>query len=81
MTSGDQPRDFIYVADLLNLIQTAAFLPEACGRIFNGGTGRHQTVRDMVETVLGVCGGGKLRASYGTQSAPKTAVRIGHLLR
>ncbi len=67
VTSGGQPRDFIFVDDLLRLIQIAAFRPEARGRILNGGTGRPQTVRDMVETVMRVCSGGKLTPSYGTQ--------------
>jgi nucleoside-diphosphate-sugar epimerase len=65
VTSGLAPRDFIYVADVVELIELAAHLPAARGRILNAGGGVRQTVRDMVETILEVCTGGTLTAEYG----------------
>lgn len=57
IVSGGQPRDFIYVEDVVRLLKLAAQTPEARGRILHAGTGRQHTVRDMVETILDVCGG------------------------
>ncbi len=67
VTAGWQPRDFIYVDDVIALLRTAACCPPARGRILHAGTGRRQTVRDMVEAVLSVCGGGRLVARYGDE--------------
>jgi nucleoside-diphosphate-sugar epimerase len=64
VTSGSQPRDFIYVEDVLSLLETAARCPAAQGKILHAGTGVHATVRDMVETIVSVSGG-RLTALYG----------------
>jgi nucleoside-diphosphate-sugar epimerase len=65
VTAGWQPRDFIYVGDVVDLLRRAAHCPEASGRILHAGTGRQATVRDMVETILDVCAAGRLTAVYG----------------
>jgi nucleoside-diphosphate-sugar epimerase len=65
VTSGLQPRDFIYVEDVTALLRTAADEPKAHGRILLAGTGQRQTVRDMVETIVAVCGGKP--AEYGAE--------------
>jgi nucleoside-diphosphate-sugar epimerase len=67
VTAGAQPRDFIYVGDIVELIRLAARLPQARGRILNGGTGVQRRVRDMIETILAVCAGGALTAEYGAE--------------
>jgi nucleoside-diphosphate-sugar epimerase len=69
VSAGWQPRDFIYVDDVIDLLRTAADTPEAHGQILHAGTGRHQMVRDMVETILAVCGVRGLTAAYGAQVA------------
>jgi nucleoside-diphosphate-sugar epimerase len=69
VTSGQQPRDFIYVEDLLRLLKCAAERPDLAGQILHAGTGRRQTVRDMVETIVAVCGG-HLKAKFGS-AAPR----------
>lgn len=69
VSAGRQPRDWVYVADVAELLRLAAHHPAARGRILHAGTGRRQTVRDLIETVLAVCGGG--RAEYG--QAPERA--------
>jgi nucleoside-diphosphate-sugar epimerase len=67
VTAGDQPRDFIHVDDVLALLRTAARLPEARGRILHAGTGREHTVREMVETIVAVCAGARLRPQFGAE--------------
>jgi nucleoside-diphosphate-sugar epimerase len=57
VTSGLQPRDFIYVDDVIDLMRQAADEPKTYGRVLLAGNGWRQTVRDMVETVVAVCGG------------------------
>jgi nucleoside-diphosphate-sugar epimerase len=71
VTAGGQPRDFIYVDDVVDLLKLAAGQPATRGHILHAGTGRRQTVRDMVETIVAVCGGGRLKAEYG--AAPTRA--------
>src|SRR5206468_4244471 len=44
VTAGAQPRDFLYVGDLVELLQRAAQLPQARGRILHGGSGVQRTV-------------------------------------
>ncbi len=65
VTAGHQPRDFIYVDDVVSLLQTAGRRPDLRGRILHAGTGRRQTVRDMVETIVAVCGAA--RAEFGSR--------------
>jgi len=50
--SGRQPRDWIYVGDLVELYFRVATEPSARGLIFNGGGGRDATVREMVEAAV-----------------------------
>jgi nucleoside-diphosphate-sugar epimerase len=67
LTTGHQPRDFIYIDDVVDLLKTAARLPQARGEILHAGTGRQHSVRDMVQTIMTVCGGGKMRAEFGNR--------------
>jgi nucleoside-diphosphate-sugar epimerase len=66
-TAGLQPRDFIYAEDVVDLLKVAAHHPAARGQILNAGTGRQQRVRDMVETIIAVCGDGRVRAEFGNE--------------
>jgi nucleoside-diphosphate-sugar epimerase len=65
VTAGAQPRDFIYVEDVLTLLKAAAATPRARGHILHAGTGRQQRVRDMVETIVAICGQGRVTAEFG----------------
>jgi nucleoside-diphosphate-sugar epimerase len=67
VTAGQQPRDFIYVDDVVALLRTAARRPDLRGQVLHAGTGRRQTVRDLVDTILDVTGAG--RAEYGARLA------------
>jgi nucleoside-diphosphate-sugar epimerase len=68
VTSGNQPRDFIYIDDVVSLLQTAARCPEAKGQVLHAGTGCSHTVREMVETIIDVSGS-KLPPCYGALAA------------
>jgi nucleoside-diphosphate-sugar epimerase len=68
VTAGWQPRDFIYVDDVLALLEAAADCPQAHGRILHAGTGRQHRVRDMVETIVAVCGRGRVTAEFGAEA-------------
>jgi nucleoside-diphosphate-sugar epimerase len=50
--SGRQPRDWIYVGDLVKLYFRVATQPSARGLVFNGGGGRDATVRQMVDAAV-----------------------------
>jgi nucleoside-diphosphate-sugar epimerase len=63
VTAGNQPRDFIYVEDVVDLLLKGADIPSVDGRILHAGTGVQHSVRDMVETIIDVCGGPP--AEYG----------------
>jgi nucleoside-diphosphate-sugar epimerase len=68
VTAGGQPRDFIYVDDVVDLLKRAAEKPETRGRILHAGTGQQHRVRDMIETILAVCGQGRLQAEFGAEA-------------
>jgi len=68
VTAGWQPRDFIYVDDVVALLRCAAGQEQLRGQILHAGTGRQHTVRDMVETIVAVCGAGRVHAQFGTES-------------
>ena len=67
--SGRQPRDWIYVGDLVEVYFRAATRPGARGLVFNGGGGRDATVRDMVEAAVEVVAattGRRIEPAWGT---------------
>lgn len=68
VTAGVQPRDFIFADDVLDLLVCAAECPAAYGQILHAGTGIQSTVRDMIETIVAECGGGRVRPEYGAAS-------------
>lgn len=70
VSAGGLPRDFLYVGDAVDVLRLAAENPRAVGQVLNAGGGRQQTVRDMVEAILSVAGGG-LRAEYADAPLPE----------
>jgi nucleoside-diphosphate-sugar epimerase len=68
VTTGAQPRDFIFVDDVVDLLRAAARHPNAFGRILHAGSGRSYRVREMVETIVSICGRGRLRVDYGAEA-------------
>ncbi len=69
VTAGRQPRDFIYVEDVVSLLTIAAEHPAVTGRVLHAGTGRQHTVRDIIEMIAEVCGDGRLGPIYGAEPA------------
>ena len=67
VTAGLQPRDFVSVSDVVDLLKVAAVHPGARGQILHAGTGRQHTVRDMIETIVAVCGSGRVTPQFGTE--------------
>jgi nucleoside-diphosphate-sugar epimerase len=66
VTPGFQPRDFVYVDDVVALIKLAAHHPSGRGQVLHAGTGQQHYVRDMIETIVAVCAGGRIRPEYGS---------------
>lgn len=66
VTHGGQPRDWIYVDDVLDLFEAAAASPRVEGAVLHAGTGRRQTVRDLVEAVVRHCPAGRPEPVYGS---------------
>jgi ADP-L-glycero-D-manno-heptose 6-epimerase len=58
--NGEQRRDFVYVADVVNVIVWLMKHPGVSG-IFNVGTGRSQSFNDVAQAVLHAHGHGELR--------------------
>ncbi len=56
VTAGNQPRDFIYLDDVIDLLKRAANCEAAIGKILHAGSGQSQTVRQMVESIVTVSG-------------------------
>jgi nucleoside-diphosphate-sugar epimerase len=67
VSAGCQPRDFIYVQDVVALLKAAAANSKAAGQILHAGTGRQRSVREMIETVVDVCGRGRITAEFGAE--------------
>jgi nucleoside-diphosphate-sugar epimerase len=67
VTTGDQPRDFVFVEDVVDLLIRVPQCTAAHGRILHAGAGRPQRVRDMVEMIMQVCAAGRLTARYGAR--------------
>ena len=64
VTAGSQPRDFIHVNDVVDLLKIAAHLKAAHGKILHAGTGIQSTVRDMIETIVKTVGK-RVKVQYG----------------
>src|SRR5262249_37167448 len=67
VATGIQPRDFIYVNDVIDLVCVAAGLPKMTGEILHAGTGRPCSVRDMVQTIMSVCRA-DMKAEFGSEA-------------
>ncbi len=65
---GTQSRDFTYVANAVQALMKAAEAPEASGNVYNVGTGRTVSVRDLV-AALNRCLKTDLQPTYGAPRA------------
>jgi UDP-glucose 4-epimerase len=55
---GQQMRDFTYVDDVVEALLVSAHRPESDGEVFNLGGERPYSLREFVDILLGVVGGG-----------------------
>ncbi len=55
MTPGEQSRDFVYVADVVDSYLKAAVTPEALGQVINLCSGTEHQIRQVVESVIRLC--------------------------
>jgi nucleoside-diphosphate-sugar epimerase len=58
---GNQMRDYIYVADLVNGMLLAGVHPDARGRVYNLGAGTGTKFKDMAQQIIDIVGSGRLR--------------------
>lgn len=58
-SEGGQLRDFCYVEDVVDAMITAAIRPQAKGQVINIASGKAVTVREVIEKVVNLTGGGK----------------------
>jgi transketolase len=65
VTAGQQPRDFIYVDDVVGLLELAAHEPRCHGQILHAGTGVQHSIRDMVAAIVAVSGRCGLQVEFG----------------
>jgi nucleoside-diphosphate-sugar epimerase len=73
VTAGAQPRDFIHVEDVVDLLRLAVRRPQCRGRILHAGTGVQSTVGEMVGAIHEVCGGPA--PQFGAEPARKDEPR------
>lgn len=58
-SEGKQLRDFCYIDDVVDALIRAAVTQEAWGRIINIASGRPVSIRDVIQRVMAITGGGK----------------------
>jgi UDP-glucose 4-epimerase len=69
---GQQMRDFTYVDDVVEALLAAVYRPKSDGEVFNLGGERPYSIREFVDILLGVVGGG----SYACVPFPEDRGRI-----
>ncbi len=62
--SGDQTRDFTFVADTARGIRLAAASPDATGDTFNLGSGTEISIADIARRISALIAGGRARVSH-----------------
>jgi dTDP-L-rhamnose 4-epimerase len=59
---GEQRRDFVSVHDIAQACRLAIEVPEAAGHVFNIGSGRSRTIREVAESLADVLGKSHIEA-------------------
>jgi UDP-glucose 4-epimerase len=54
---GEQTRDFVYIADIVEGWVRALNTPATAGRVINLGSGRSLSINQLAEAAIGACGG------------------------
>ena len=71
--TGEQSRDFIYVDDIVQALLLAAESPNAPGKVYNCGTGRRVSLREVWETMQRIEG-----VDLPAESGPERAGDVRH---
>ncbi|HJU44844.1 MAG TPA: NAD-dependent epimerase/dehydratase family protein [Vicinamibacterales bacterium] len=58
--AGDQQRDYVHVADVVDALMRMALSPQANGRIYNVGSGVGTRLIDAAETIVSIVGRGRV---------------------
>jgi UDP-glucose 4-epimerase len=58
---GKQLRDFNYVDDVVNAFLIAGASDKACGNVYNLGSRRHTSLKDLVELMINISGSGRYK--------------------
>lgn len=76
VTAGEQRRDFLFVSDLIDALVRAAVRPiPSTGGVYNIGSGRETTLREVITLIAGLVGEGALeRVRFGALPYPPDEV-------
>jgi nucleoside-diphosphate-sugar epimerase len=67
VSAGWQCRDWIHSTDVHALLRAAAQEPRACGQVLHAGTGCEHSVREVVQTILGIFSREDLKPEFGAE--------------
>ncbi len=59
--NGNQQRDYIYIDDLMDAFTSAIINVKSIGQIYNLGSGKGISLKEMAQTIIGSVGKGKLK--------------------
>lgn len=54
LATEDAVRDFIFIEDVIEMIKKVSTATNICGKVYNCGTGKQHSVREMAETIIKV---------------------------
>jgi UDP-glucose 4-epimerase len=74
--TGDQVRDYSYVADTVEAFLVVGAHPEARGRVFNVAGGRPTSIRELVTALIGAIGIEPPQVAFTGQSWPGDVARM-----
>lgn len=74
--TGDQVRDYSYVADTVEAFLVVGAHPEARGRVFNVAGGRPTSIRELATTLIGAVGIEPPQVAFTGQSWPGDVARM-----
>jgi len=74
--TGDQVRDYSYVADTVEAFLVVGAHPEARGRVFNVAGGRPTSIRELTATLIGAIGIEPPQVTFTGQSWPGDVARM-----
>lgn len=71
LSSQKSVRDFIFIEDVIELIKKISLSNNICGKVYNCGTGKQHSVKEMVDAIIKVSGK-KLIPEWGKLESRKS---------